>query len=86
MKEQRSRFVWQVQHSPTPFAPESLLRPQNMTADMEPPPHPERRERRATEAETWTAELAGTTVEMIRDDWRLRYDRSTPTRRERGAD
>lgn len=33
----------------------------------------------------WTAELSGNTVAMIRDDRRLRYDRSTPERvREKG--
>lgn len=33
----------------------------------------------------WTAECSGNTVAMIRDDWRLRYNRSTPKReRERG--
>lgn len=62
-----------------------------MTADMElstSEQHPEQKEERQmkeeeAEGEMWTAELPGTTVELIGDDWRLRYDRSTPTRRER---
>jgi len=28
----------------------------------------------------WTAERSGNTVAMIRDDWRLRYNHSTPKR------
>ena len=81
-------------HSPTLFAPTSLLRPQNMTADIkfllirvtsterreEREKHWERRREKETEGEMWTAELSGNTVAMIRDDWRLRYDRSTPER------
>lgn len=31
----------------------------------------------------WTAEQSGNTVAMIRDDWRLRYNHSTPKREER---
>lgn len=47
-------------------------------------------EREGTEAEMRSAELAGSTVAMIRDDWRLRYDHPippTPTtlERERGT-
>lgn len=36
-----------------------------------------------TEAEMWTAEHSGNRVVMIRDDCRLRYNHSTPKRRER---
>lgn len=82
------------------FAPTSLLRPQNMTADIKfllirvtsterRGRDGERRREKETEGEMWTAELSGNTVAMIRDDWRLRYDRSTPERgreREGGED
>ena len=73
-----------VQYLPTPVAPESLRRPQNMTADMEPATetHPEQGEERRMKEEQAEGEM-WTTAELMGDDWRLRYDRSTPARRER---